>query len=120
MKIAIPVTDNFVTGPGEGEEVQIYEINGNEIKLLEKYENPALKAIVARGVYMLKSALDRGVNAVIVTEIGPPGVRLLQGKAKIYLAEQGITVDEAIRKFIKGELKETNKPTHGDYHHHEF
>ncbi|ARM74869.1 NifB/NifX family molybdenum-iron cluster-binding protein [Acidianus manzaensis] len=118
MKVAVPVTNDRIEGPGEAEEVHIYEINGNEIKLLEKYENPALKAMAARGVHMLKSALDRGVNAVIVAEIGSPGVRLLQGKAKIYIAEN-MQVNEALEKLIRGELKETNKPTHEE-HHHEF
>ncbi|BDC18015.1 NifB/NifX family molybdenum-iron cluster-binding protein [Acidianus sp. HS-5] len=118
MRIAIPTTNGRVDGPGEGEDVLIYEINGDDIKLVEKYENPALKATAARGARMLKSALDKGVNAVIVAEIGPPGVRLLKGKAKIYLAE-GLTVEEALEKFKRGELQETDKPTHEE-HHHEF
>ncbi|AWR96394.1 diguanylate cyclase [Acidianus sulfidivorans JP7] len=115
MKVAIPVTNGIVDGPGEGEEVHIYEISDNKINLVEKYENPALKATAARGAHMLKSVLDRGVNAVIVAEIGPPGVRLLRGKVKIYLGE-GMREEEALEKLIKGELKETDKPTHGEHH----
>ncbi|MUM65607.1 diguanylate cyclase [Acidianus infernus] len=116
MRVAIPVTKGRVDGPGEGEEVLIYEIDGDEVKLVEKYENPALKATAARGAHMLKSALDKGVDAVIVAEIGPPGVRLLKGKAKIFLAE-GLTVEEALEKLKKGELQETDKPTHDEHHH---
>ncbi len=118
MRVAIPVTNGRVDGPGEGQEVLIYEINGDDAKLLERYENPALKATAARGAHMLKSALDKGAVAVILAEIGPPGVRLLKGKAKIFLAE-GLTVEEALEKFKKGELQETDKPTHEE-HHHEF
>ncbi|MEM0016714.1 MAG: NifB/NifX family molybdenum-iron cluster-binding protein [Saccharolobus sp.] len=114
MKVAIPVTQGFVDGPGEGEEVHIYEIENNNVRLIEKYENPALNAMMHRGLYMLKSALEKGVNAIIVAEIGPPGVRLLQGKAKIYLATN-MKVQEALEKLIKGELIETNKPTHGEH-----
>ncbi|MEM0092566.1 MAG: diguanylate cyclase, partial [Saccharolobus sp.] len=44
MKVAIPVTQGFVDGPGEGEEVHIYEIENNNVRLIEKYENPALNA----------------------------------------------------------------------------
>lgn len=115
MKVAIPVTNGYVDGPGEGLEVIIYEIKDGKPYLVERYENPALKATAARGAHMLKSALDKGVNAVIVAEIGPPGVRLLKGKAKIYLAP-GLKVEEALDKLIKGELIETDKPTHE--HHH--
>lgn len=115
MKIAIPVTNGKVDGPGEGLEVHIYEIKDGKASLIEKYENPALRATAARGVHMLKSALDRGINAVIVSEIGPQGVKLLKGKAKIYLAE-GLDVNEALDKLIRGELMETDRPTH-DHHH---
>jgi len=116
MKVAIPVTNGKVDGPGEGLEVYIYEIKDGEARLIEKYENPALRATTSRGIHMLKSALDRGINAVIVAEIGPPGVRLLKGKVKIYLAE-GLDVKEALDKLIRGELMETDRPTHEQHHH---
>lgn len=110
MKVAIPVTDNKVGRPGEALEVHIYQINENEIKLLEKHENPALKATGDRGLYMLKLAIDKGAKAIIVSDIRPPGVEFLKGKAKIYLA-RGLTVNEALQKLIKGELVETDKAT---------
>ncbi|BBL47482.1 MULTISPECIES: NifB/NifX family molybdenum-iron cluster-binding protein [Metallosphaera] len=115
MKVAIPVTNGMVDGPGEGLKVRIYEVD-KEVKLLEEYDNPALTAMAARGIYMLRSALDKGVTAFIVAEIGPPGVRFLEGKAKIYLAEG--KVEDVLNKLIKGELKETHEPTHGEHHSH--
>ncbi|MEJ2779292.1 NifB/NifX family molybdenum-iron cluster-binding protein [Stygiolobus sp. CP850M] len=117
MKVAIPVTNGFVDGPGEGLEVMIYQLEGGKFTLVEKYENPALRATAARGLHMLKSALDKGINAVVVAEIGPPGVRLLKGKAKIYLAP-GLKVEEALERLLKGELPETDKPTHDEHRHH--
>ncbi|QIW25383.1 diguanylate cyclase [Sulfolobus sp. S-194] len=120
MRIAIPVTNGYVEGPGEALKVQIYEVEGQEYKLIEEYDNPALKAMAVRGAHMLKSAIDRGVNAVIVAEMGPPGLRLLQNyKIKAYLAE-GLDVKTAIEKFIKGELPEIIKPTHEEHHHHHY
>jgi len=117
VKVAVPVTNDYVDGPGEATEVHIYEVNGKEYKLVEKFTNPALQATHARGVYMLKAGLERGVTAFIVAEIGPPGIRFLKGKAKVYLAS-GMKVDEALDKLVKGELTETDKPTHDDHHHH--
>ncbi|MBW9141917.1 MAG: NifB/NifX family molybdenum-iron cluster-binding protein [Candidatus Aramenus sp.] len=122
MKVAIPVTNGYVDGPGEGEKVRIYEVNGTEAKLVEEYDNPALNATYARGVHMLKSALEKGATAFILVEIGPPGIRFLQGKAKVFLAEPGTTADEAVKMFLEGKLVETDKPTHGEHrqgeHHH--
>ncbi len=71
MKIAVPVTDNMVSGPGEGLEIRIYDA-GKEIKLLDTYENPALKAASARGIWMLRSAIDRGAAAIILSGAGAP------------------------------------------------
>ncbi|AWR94153.1 NifB/NifX family molybdenum-iron cluster-binding protein [Acidianus brierleyi] len=119
MKVAIPVTNGLVDGPGEGEKVQIYFLEGDKIELVEEYENPALKATAAPGAHMLKSALDKGVNAVVVAEIGGPGVRLLSGKAKIFLAPN-MKVEEALKKLIKNELIETDKPTHEHGEHHKL
>ncbi|BCS93827.1 hypothetical protein L3N51_00573 [Metallosphaera sp. J1] len=115
MKVAVPVTNGMIDGPGEGLTVRIYEVD-EKIRLIEEYENPALKATAARGIYMLRSALDKGVTAFVVAEIGPPGVRFLEGKAKIYIAEG--RVEDALDKLIKGELMETHEPTHGEHHGH--
>ncbi len=65
MRIAVPVTDEYVDGPGEGLRVRIYEL-GNEVKLIEEYDNPALQATAARGIHMLRSALERGVTGFLV------------------------------------------------------
>ncbi|QKR00877.1 diguanylate cyclase [Metallosphaera tengchongensis] len=118
MKVAVPVTNGLVDGPGEGEKVRIYEVEGMEAKLVEEYDNPALTANYARGVHMLKSALERGAKTFILVEIGPPGIRFLQGKAKVFLAEPNTSAEEAVRMLVEGKLKETDKPTHGEHHHH--
>ncbi|MEM0072175.1 MAG: NifB/NifX family molybdenum-iron cluster-binding protein [Metallosphaera sp.] len=116
-KVAVPVTNGYVDGPGEGEKVRIYEVSGNGPALVEEYDNPALKATFARGIHMLKSALEKGATAFIVAEIGPPGVRFLEGKAKILLAP-GERVEDALEKFMKGALLETHQPTHESRHGH--
>jgi len=123
MRVAVPVTNEYVDGPGEGLSVQIYEVENGQYKLIEEYENPALRAMAARGAHMLKSAIDKGVDAFIVAEMGPPGIRLLQSyKIKAYLAE-GLDVKTALEKLMKNELPELNRPTHeerhhGEHHHH--
>lgn len=70
-KVALPVTGDEVTGPGEGEKVKIFDVENDLIKLVEEYPNPALHAVAARGAHMLKSALDKGAQVFLVTEMGP-------------------------------------------------
>jgi len=61
MKVAVPVTNGYVDGPGEGETVRIYEVNGNSVKLVEEYPNPALTKETARGLWMFEERLgERG------------------------------------------------------------
>ncbi len=117
-KIAISVTDNFVSGPGEGEEVYIYDIN-EKPEFINKYKNPARTAKSTPGIYMIKSALDQNVDTFIVAEIGAPGVRFLNGKAKIFISENS-SVDDALDKYMKNELKEITDASmaHEPHHNH--
>lgn len=117
MKVAVASTNGFVSGPGEAEEVHIYNVDGYNYNLIEKYDNPAKYATHARGVFMLRSALEKGVDAIIVSEIGGPGFRYVAGKIKVYIFE-GSEAD-ALRKLINGELVEAIAPTH-EHGHHEY
>ena len=118
MRIAIPVSNGLVSGPGEGDEVWIVEVKDDgSYEVVERYENPARQAQWARGVAMLRSVLDRGVDAVILSEIGPPGYRWAVGKGiRVYIFEG--QVEDAIRAFIDGQLSEAQGPTHGEHHGH--
>ncbi|MCY0860143.1 MAG: diguanylate cyclase [Sulfolobaceae archaeon] len=116
MKVAIASTNGMVSGPGEAEEVHIYEINGSDIKLLDSYENPAKYKEYARGVYMLRSVMDKEVDAVVLSEIGGPGFRYVAGKIKVYIFEG--SENEALKKLMNNELVEAKAPTHEHGHHH--
>ncbi|MHB1708145.1 MAG: NifB/NifX family molybdenum-iron cluster-binding protein [Thermoplasmataceae archaeon] len=105
----------MVSGPGEGLEVRIYD-TGKETKLLDTYENPALKATSARGIWMLRSAMDRGAEAMIVSGAGAHAFTFAKGKLKIYLGA-GLSVAEAISSFMNGKLSELTAPTHEHGHH---
>ena len=55
--------------------------------------------------------LEKGVQAFIVGNIGPHAFEILNiSGSKIYLARK-MVIQEAVDKFIKGELKELNEPT---------
>ncbi|MGC8582265.1 MAG: methyltransferase domain-containing protein [Thermoproteus sp.] len=117
MRIAISRTGNRVDGPGEGEEIAIYEVEDGRYKLVEVVENPAKYAKMARGAAALAEARRRGAQALIVSEIGPRGFEIAQvWGLKVYVYE-GL-VEEALARFVEGELKEAEGPTHHEHHHH--
>lgn len=118
MRIALVSTDDHIDGPGEGSLVSIYETEPS-VRLLEQYENPALRATTTRGIWMLKSALDKGATAIVVAEAGSPAFNYLKGKAELYLGK-GKSVSEALTELANGKLPKLTAPTHehGHGHHH--
>jgi len=78
MKVVISETGGRVDGPGEGEELAIYEIAEGRYKLIERVENPARHARMARGAAALAEARRRGAQALVVSEIGPRGFEMAQ------------------------------------------
>ena len=119
MKVAIAAKNDVVADPGECEEIHFYDLKDGTPILLKKIENPGKNARAAKGVVMLRSALENGADAIIVNEIGRPGVNYLKGKAKIFLAD-GMNIEDAIHALSSGRLKETVEPTHegGHREHH--
>ena len=71
MKVAVVETNLIVEGPGEGQTVQIYETEPAP-RGVEEYQNPALTATTTRGIWMLKSAMEKGATAIVVAEAGSP------------------------------------------------
>ena len=116
MRIAIPETGGIVSGPGEAEVVRIYETKPS-IAMVEQYENPALTAPSARGIWMLRSALDRGASTIIVSGIGSHAFEFLEGKGVLYIAG-GMNIEEAVENFISGKLPKLVHPNHQSGHHH--
>ncbi|KAA8923007.1 NifB/NifX family molybdenum-iron cluster-binding protein [Thermoplasma sp.] len=117
MKFAVAVSDGKVNGPGESEEIHIYESDGGNIKLVEKYSNPAMDATTARGVFMLKSALEHGANAVVLSEIGSPGFNYLKGRMDVFIVPE-IPVTDALKLILDGKIGPATAPTHDHGHDH--
>lgn len=116
MKIALTETGGMVSGPGEAKMVRVYETEPS-LKLLEQYENPAITAPSARGIWMLRSALDRGASTIIVSGIGSHAFDFLEGKGELYIAA-GLSSDEAVESFRNGKLPRLEHPNHESGHNH--
>lgn len=116
MKFAIAVTGDRVSGPGEAEEILVYEL-GKSATLIESYDNPALKAISARGISMIKSVVDKGVEKLIISGIGDHALQYAKGKVEL-LSGKGLSKDLVISGIMKNSLPGIGKATHSGGHHH--
>ena len=117
MKVAVVETDLIVEGPGEGQTVQIYETEPAP-RVVEEYQNPALTATTTRGIWMLKSAMEKGATAIVVAEAGSPAFNFTKGKAVLY-SGAGMHVDTAIKALVDGKLPKMDGPTHEHGHGHD-
>jgi predicted Fe-Mo cluster-binding NifX family protein len=76
-------------------------------------ENPGLKERDAAGVQASRILMGRGVDAVVVKNIGHNALVTLDGAGiKVYIGAAG-TVANAIRKLKRGELTPAERPTVG-------
>lgn len=114
MIIAVPVTGNHPSGPGEAQEILIYD--AAEGKEIERYPNPALTATSARGIAMLRSVIERNVDALVVSGIGEHAMTYAKGRLKI-LNGAGMSLDELLRRASKNDLVELIDATHTGHHH---
>jgi len=91
----------------------IVETEGKEIKNHKEVSNEAVQAMRGAGIQAAQTIANEGVEVVITGNIGPNAYSVLsQTGIKIITGVTG-KVREAVKKYLKGELKETTKPTFG-------
>jgi len=91
----------------------IVETEGNEIKSHEVVSNEAVQAMRGAGIQAAQTVANKGAEVVITGNIGPNAFNVLsQAGIKIVTGVSG-KVNEAVKKYLKGELKEITKPTFG-------
>lgn len=78
----------------------------NEVTVHDNSQN--LNAAQGAGIQAAQGVVQLGAEAVVTGNVGPKAFRVLNTAGiKVYLCPQ-TTVDEAIRKFKAGELKEVS------------
>ena len=84
-----------------------------ERKIIDNTQN--LNAMQGAGIQAAQNLLKENPDVLITGNIGPKAFMLLSEKVKIYTGAGDLSVNEAIEKFKKGELKQTTvatKPGH--------
>lgn len=115
MIIAVPVKGNITSGPGEASEIAI--VDTSKGKVIERYPNPALTATSGRGIAMVRSALDRKAEALVVGGIGEHALSFAMRYLKVFNGS-GVTLDELTGENGLENLPELLQATHGGHHHH--
>lgn len=119
MKIAVSSLSESTNSPvdfrfGRAPYFIIFEIEGNEIRSHKAIKNPGVTAMSGAGVIAAQTLVKEGVEAVITGNIGPNSFALLKSQGvKIFSGIGGINVEEAVKKYLRGELKESKFPTKG-------
>jgi predicted Fe-Mo cluster-binding NifX family protein len=89
----------------------IVETEDNEIKGHKEISNEAIQATRGAGVQAAQIVANEGAEVVITGNIGPNAFNVLsQTGIKIVTGVSG-KVSEVVKKYLKGELKETIQPT---------
>jgi len=117
MKIAVSATADSldaIVDPrfGRCAYFVIVEVEKNEIKNAEAVQNPAATAMGGAGIQAAQLIASKGAKVLISGNIGPNAFNVLSGTGiKIATGVAGISVREAVQRYLKGEIKETKAPT---------
>ncbi len=116
MKVAVTtqsggIKDLVVPQFGRAPTFTIVELSeSGEVKSVEVINNVATQQLSGAGVSSAQLMVDKGVKCVITGSVGPKAMDVLSSAGiKIYSAA-GLTVEEAIKKLVSGQLSEITSP----------
>ncbi len=105
--------DTIIPQFGRAPTFTIVEVEGDKIKSVEVVENRAAQQLSGAGISAAQTVIDKGVQVVLTGNVGPKAMSVLSSaKIRIYSAA-GLTVEEAVKKLIAGELNEITTPSGG-------
>ncbi len=90
---------------------------------VEALENKNMNKTQGAGTATSQDLVKGGADVVISINVGPNAWDVLKEfEVKVFKAEKGMSVKEAVEAYKKGELKEINEPSqppegHGHHHH---
>ncbi len=122
MKIGIPASGNTLDSLVDERYARapyllVIDSDTMEVKALE---NKNVNKTQGAGTGTSQDLVKAGVDVVISINVGPNAWEVLKGfDVKVYKAEKGMTVREAVELFKEGKLEEIKEPSsHPDGHHH--
>ena len=90
----------------------IVNVEENKIKDFESIQNSGVNAMGGAGIQAAQLIANKGAKVVISGNMGPNAFGVLsQTGIKIVTGIGGISVKDAVERYLKGELKETSTPS---------
>ena len=81
----------------------IVEVENEEIKKTEVFENPAASAFRGAGIQAAQFAAEKGVNVILTGNIGPNASMVLQQSGiEVVFGYAGLKVRDAVESYLKG------------------
>jgi len=98
----------------DGPNILILECDREGVcRVINSFTNPAVKAIRRRGKAAALTIVKYGVDAVIVSDIGPGAFEEFKARnIKVFIVNEGTMVKEAVQNVVSGKISEAMKPTH--------
>jgi len=88
------------------------EVENKNIKLLEVVQNPAMNAMGGAGMQAAQLVGNKGTNVVITGNLGPNAFTALSSLGmEMIVGAMGMTVNQAVLKYLDGTLKATETST---------
>ena len=116
MIIAIPTSaggENDVVSPvfGRAPTITFVEASDNKTTSVTVVPNPSYEARGGAGIATAQMIVSKKASAVIASSVGPNAYGVLsQSGVKVFTAS-GMTVKQAVEKYLKGELAPITAPS---------
>lgn len=95
---------------GRAQSFTIVEVEGEEIKDVKTYTNPAANAFRGAGIQAAQFVAEKNVNVVIAGNIGPNALTALQQSGiQTVTSFAGVKVKDAIKAFLNNINQVKNK-----------
>ncbi len=114
MKIFITSTGNSLKSKVDPKfgRCDYFIIYDTETKEFEAKENPYKAGQSSVGISLAQTVIKTGSTVAISTNFGPNAHRVLkEGDIKMYKADEDMTIEEAIKNYLNGKLKEVMSAT---------
>ena len=91
----------------------IIKLNNNKVEIEDFYYNEFIKEKKYVGMKVIKTVIRYKLDLLFTSRIGEISFYMLRDNfVDIYKIDEGLTAEEVIDKYYKGELKLIDKPTH--------
>ena len=83
------------------------------VKNVEIVENRAASQASGAGIAAAQTLVDSKVKVLLTGHVGPKAMNVLKAAGLRVFAADGLKVEKAVEKFVKGELEEITSPSVG-------